>query len=213
VDVKVNAAEILRREVSAHRRGPVRMSPILTDPYQPVERRYRITRQCLEILVDAGFGPTILTRESRVLDDLPLLRRGRSAVGFSIPTDDDRLRRVFEPKADTIENRFVALRRCAEAGIVTCLVVQPVLPMNVDAFIARTAPWTRVVRIDRMHFGERVASLYAAAGIAHAASPAYEEDLLGRLAEGYRRAGVAVDERDDLAGMIDALITPPGGWG
>ena len=213
VDVKVNAAEVLREEVAMHAPGLVRMSPILTDPYQPIERRYRVTRQCLEILIAAGFGPTILTRESRVLDDLDLLASGRSAVGFSIPTDDDNLRRIFEPGADTIENRFAALRRAAEAGIVTCLVVQPALPMNVEHFVERTAPWIKVVRIDRMHFGERVAPLYAAAGISHAASPAYEEDLLGRLHEGFTRAGIPIDERDDLAGMIDALVAPPGGWG
>jgi DNA repair photolyase len=213
VDVKVNAAEVLREEVAMHAPGLVRMSPILTDPYQPIERRYRVTRQCLEILIAAGFGPTILTRESRVLDDLDLLASGRSAVGFSIPTDDDNLRRVFEPGADTIENRFMALRRAAEAGIATCLVVQPALPMNVERFVERTAPWIKVVRIDRMHFGDRVAPLYAAAGISHAASPAYEEELLGRLHEGFTRAGIPIDERDDLAGMIDALVAPKGGWG
>jgi len=213
VDVKVNASEVLREEVAMHAPGLVRMSPILTDPYQPIERRYRVTRKCLEILIAAGFGPVILTRESRVLDDLDLLASGRSAVGFSIPTDDDNLRRVFEPGADPIENRFAALRRAAEAGIVTCLVVQPALPMNVEAFVEKTAPWIKVVRIDRMHFGERVAPLYAAAGISHAASPAYEEDLLGRLHEGFTRAGIPIDERDDLAGMIDALVAPPGGWG
>ena len=92
MDVKVNAREILAREVREHPPGTVRMSPILTDPYQPIEKRYRITRQCVEVLIEAEFRPVILTRESRVLDDLDLLTRGRSAVGFSIPTDDDGLR-------------------------------------------------------------------------------------------------------------------------
>src|SRR5262249_54025757 len=50
LDVKVNAAEVLRRETQTLKRGIVRMSPILTDPYQSVERRYRITRQCLQVL-------------------------------------------------------------------------------------------------------------------------------------------------------------------
>ena len=212
VDVKLNAREVLEREVQALPPGMVRMSPILTDPYQPVERKYRIVRQCLQVLIDAGFGPTILTRESRVLEDLPLLVRGHSAVGFSIPTDDDGLRQIFEPKADTVENRFAALRQCAEAGLVTCLVVQPALPMNVDRFIEQTARWVKFVRIDRMHFGERVAQQYAAAGIPHATAPAFTEELIGRLRSGFRSAGVEIDERDDLGGMIEQAIRPAEGW-
>lgn len=208
VDVKVNARELLEREVRDHPPGIVRMSPILTDPYQPMEKKYRITRQCVEVLIAAGFGPVILTRESRVLEDLPLLASGRSAVGFSIPTDDDRLRQAFEPGADPVENRFEALRKCCEAGVVTCLVVQPALPMNVDAFVERTAPWTKVVRIDRMYFGERVTARYEAAGIGHAASPAFSEELIGRLTEAYRKAGVLIDERDDLAGILEGMLLP-----
>ncbi|MBW1811973.1 MAG: hypothetical protein JRJ87_27560, partial [Deltaproteobacteria bacterium] len=57
VDVKVNAAEVLKREVADHRPGIVRLSPILTDPYQNIESRYRITRSCLEVLLEAGFTP------------------------------------------------------------------------------------------------------------------------------------------------------------
>src|SRR5207248_3040047 len=128
--------------------------------YQPIERKYRITRQCVELIVDAGFAPVILTRQKLVLDDIDLLARGRSAVGFSIPTDNERLLEIFEAGADTAAERFDALRRCAEAGITKCLVVQPALPMNVDAFVERTARWVKVVRIDRMHFGDRVAARY-----------------------------------------------------
>ncbi|HYD49222.1 MAG TPA: hypothetical protein VEB21_12775, partial [Terriglobales bacterium] len=62
LDVKINAAEVLRRELPRYRPGIVRMSPILTDPYQPVERKYRITRSCLEAMIGSGFSPLILTR-------------------------------------------------------------------------------------------------------------------------------------------------------
>jgi DNA repair photolyase len=212
VDVKVNAPEVLAREVHELPPGLVRMSPILTDPYQPLEKHFRITRRCIEVLVAAGFGPAVLTRESRVLEDLPLLAGGRSVVGFSIPTDDDRLRRAFEPGADSIENRFTALRRCSEAGIATCVVVQPALPMNVDAFVERTARWTKVVRVDRMHFIDRVIERYEAAGIGYAASNAWQDELVHRLRSAFRQAGVALDDADDVVGQFDALVRPPGGW-
>ena len=207
VDVKTNAAEVLAQEVQQHPPGLVRMSPILTDPYQPIERRYRVTRKCLEVLLDAGYSPAILTRESRVLDDLDLLAgRGRAAVGFSIPTDDDRLRKLFEPGSDRVEHRFQALRTLAEAGVPTCVVVQPVLPMNVEAFVERVAPWAKAVRIDRMYFGERVTAKYEAAGIGHAASVAYQEERVQELSGRFANAGLIVDQNDDLAGLIEGLL-------
>jgi DNA repair photolyase len=207
VDVKTNAAEVLAREVEQHPPGLVRMSPILTDPYQAIERRYRVTRACLEVLLHAGYSPAILTRESRVLDDLDLLSgHGRAAVGFSIPTDDDQLRKQFEPGADRIENRFQALRTLSEAGVPTCVVVQPVLPMNVEAFVERIAPWAKAVRIDRMYFGDRVRARYEAAGIGHAATVEYQTELVEELGERFERAGLIVDRSDNLAGIIEELL-------
>src|SRR5262249_55197546 len=111
LDVKVNAAEVLRRETQVVTSGLVRMSPILTDPYQSAERHYRITRQCLEVLLETELVPVVLTRAPRILDDLELLKCFRRAVvGFSIPTDADEYRQIFEPNADPIEERFTALR-------------------------------------------------------------------------------------------------------
>lgn len=131
VDVKENAPAVLSEEVRRNPPGIVRMSPIVTDPYQPIERHHRITRRCLEVLLEARFAPVILTRAARVLDDLELLRQfPRAAVGFSIPTDDDAVRRAFEPGADPIEERLDALRQLAEAGIRTFAVLQPVLPCD-----------------------------------------------------------------------------------
>jgi DNA repair photolyase len=207
VDVKINAPEILAREVRAHPPGLVRISPILTDPYQPIERTYRITRRCLDVLLDAGFSAAILTRESRALDDLELLARSpKTAVGFSIPTDDERLRRAFEPGSDRLENRFRALRAFAEAGVATCIVVQPALPMDVEAFLARVVPWVKAARVDGMHFGERVKDRYQAAGIADAALPERQAELVERLRDGFARAGVRVDDTDDLAGILESLM-------
>ncbi len=203
VDVKVNAAEVLRREVEVHPPGIVRMSPILTDPYQPIERRFRITRQALEVFLGAGFTPVILTRGARIVEDLELLRRFPSAaVGFSIPTDDDSVRAAFEPGADAVEERFEALAACHAAGVSTFAVIQPVLPMNVDCLVEKLAPIVQAVRVDRMHDIARFRHLYEAAGLQHALEPTFFDEMLEALRKGFAQHGVTVDELDELGGLV-----------
>ncbi len=209
VDVKVNAPEILRAELARHEPGVVRLSPIVTDPYQPVERRYRITRRCLEALADARFTPVVLTRAARVTDDLALLARiPGAAVGLSIPTDDDAVRRAFEPGADTIGHRLAALAACRAAGLVTFAVVQPMLPMDPDALVAALSPLVQFVRIDRMHEMGRARPLYARAGRLDAAQDAWFEGTRARLSAGFAARGVRVDERDDLGGLVAGPAAP-----
>ena len=200
VDVKVNAPEVLREEVKRHPPGIVRMSPILTDPYQGLERRYRITRKCLEVLAEAGpFIPVILTRAARVVEDLDVLRRFSCAcVGLSIPTDDDRVRKHFEPGGDPIEERLEALRRCHEAGLRTFLVVQPMLPMDPERLVELTAAYVHAVRIDRMHQLHRTRGLYESFGRLDAIEDAFFDEVGRRLREGYAARGVAIDTLDDL---------------
>jgi DNA repair photolyase len=203
VDVKVNASEVLRREVAIHPPGIVRISPIVTDPYQPLERRHRVTRRCLEVLGEAGFRPVVLTRSARVVDDVELLARiPGAAVGLSIPTDDDEVRRVFEPGADSIDDRLDALRTCHRAGIVTFGVVQPMLPMDPDRLVAAMAPFVRCVRIDRMHEKDRAMPLYERAGRLDAAEDGYFERTAARLTEGFTSRGVLIDAFDDLGGLL-----------
>ncbi len=197
VDVKVNAPEILADEITGHPPGPVRFSPVVTDPYQPIERHHRITRRCLEVLEGSGFTPVILTRAARVLEDLPLLRRFSDAlVGFSIPTDDDSVRRKFEPGADPIEERLNALAVLRNAGVATFALIQPVLPMDPERLITLLAPLVDTVRIDRLHLSS---DTEASPAEASGALPAAEGNRLQRmLHEGLRAHGVAVDDMDLL---------------
>jgi DNA repair photolyase len=205
LDVKVNAAEVLRREVQTVEGGIVRMSPILTDPYQSIERNYRITRQCLEVLLDTNIAPVVLTRAPRILDDLELLRKFRRAlVGFSIPTDADEYRRIFEPNADPIEERFAALRALHGAGVKTFAVIQPVLPMNPDRLVDHVAPYVRAVRLDRLYVGERIRDVYDKNGLAEFYAPEYAERTIGRLAAAFRARGVAVESLDNFEPLLDS---------
>ena len=179
------------------------MSPILTDPYQPIERTYRVTRGCLEVLLEAGFSPVILTRGARMVEDLPLLARfSRAAVGLSIPTDDDAVRRRFEPGADPIEARVEALAGCRAAGLRTFVAVQPMLPMDPDRLMDITAPYAHVARIDRMYDIARAQNLYAEF------PEAMTEEFFARTEDALRRGftarGVIVDALDDMETLLGA---------
>ncbi len=203
VDVKVNAAEVLRRETQTVRSGIVRLSPILTDPYQPVERHYRITRQCLEVLVETDLAPVVLTRAPRIVDDIELFKRfARAAVGFSIPTDVDEYRQIFEPGADPIEDRLEALRAFHAAGVRTFAVVQPVLPMDADRLVEQIAPFVHTVRLDRMYLGERVQHLYDQHGLWRFATDDFVDRTIHRLAAAFSGRGVRVDPLDDLELLV-----------
>ena len=206
VDVKVNAPTVVRREVTELPPGLVRMSPILTDPYQPLERRYRITRGCIEAMRDAGFTPMVLTRAKAVVDDVELLASfPRAYVGFSIPTDDDAVRARFEPGADPIDERIEALERCHAAGLVTFVVVQPTLPMDPERLAARVAPFVRAARVDRMHEVEQSRPLYEAAGLTEAMTEGFFARTVGALREAFAARGVPVDDRDDLGGLVQGV--------
>ncbi len=203
VDVKTNAADVLAREVRNQPPGVVRMCPILTDPYQPLERRYRVTRRALEVFLEAGFTPVILTRAARIVEDLDLLRKfPAAAVGLSIPTDDDRVREAFEPGADSIAERTEALRACHAAGLRTFVVIQPMLPMTPDDLVDTLAPLVQVARVDRMHDAERHRPLYERAGMLPALEPSFFEATGAALREGFVRRGVTLDEMDDLGVLL-----------
>ena len=203
LDVKVNAAEVLKREVQSVSGGIVRLSPILTDPYQPAERRYRITRQCLEVLVDTDIAPVILTRAPRILDDLDLLQRfERLMVGFSIPTNLDQYRQIFEPRADPVDERLRALRELHAAGIRTFAVIQPVLPMDADAMVEEVAPHVSAVRLDKLYVGERIEHVYRDNGLDAFASEEWFASTIDRLAQGFRARGVAVESLDNFEPLL-----------
>jgi len=129
VDVKTNAPELLRREVAKRKaKGTVWISGVC-DAYQPLEKEYGLTGQCLEILVDHGWPVSVQTKSPLVLRDIGILKRATAArVGFTITTADEGIRRIFEPGAPAIAARIEALGVLHEAGIETFVMVAPLLP-------------------------------------------------------------------------------------
>ena len=132
VDAKVNALERLRVEASRRRRGKVLLSSV-TDPYQPLERRYKLTRGSLEILLEHQFPVSIMTKSGLVLRDLDLIRKFDVCdVGFTITAFDDEVRMAFEPGASPIGVRLAALKELSAEGIPTWAFIGPVLPYLTD---------------------------------------------------------------------------------
>jgi DNA repair photolyase len=128
VDVKVNAPDLLRLEITRKKRGRVWVSGVC-DPYQPLERKYKLTRQCLEILAEHAWPVTVQTRSPLVLRDMDILQKGKDfEVGLSITTADDEIRKLFEPNAPPINERVRALDELHQAGIRTFVMIAPILP-------------------------------------------------------------------------------------
>jgi len=135
---KVNAPELLWKH--RHRLyGQAVFMSTATDPYQPIERRFRLSRRCLEVLLEcAGSSVAIHTRSPLLLDDFGLLKDfgQRLSVGISIPTDDDSVRKAIEPLAPSIPSRWEMARKLSKAGVHVFISATPIFPMrSVDGYI------------------------------------------------------------------------------
>jgi DNA repair photolyase len=138
---KPNAAELLRATLAKPRYGNIR--PIgmgtNTDPYQPIEGRFRITRSLLEVCLETGHPVTITTKSNRVLADLDLLselaRQNLVAVAISVTTLDPKLSGKLEPRATAPMKRLAALGKLVEAGVPAHCSIAPVIPAITDEFM------------------------------------------------------------------------------
>ena len=157
VDVKVNAPDLLERELARKKRGTVWVSGVC-DAYQPLEARYRLTRQCLQLLIGEQWPVRVQTRSALVTRDLDILVKGDDVeVGFSIPTADDEIRVLFEPRAPSIKARLAALEKVHQAGIRTFVMIAPMLP-GAEGLAEALAGIADYILIDRMnyHYGDWV---------------------------------------------------------
>lgn len=151
VDVKINAPDLLRKEVKRKPAGRVWISGVC-DPYQPIESKYKLTRKCLEILIQHNWPITIQTKSTLVLRDLELLRRSPDVeVGITVTTADDKIRRLFEPHASPIKERIGALGELYLAGIRTFTMIAPMLP-GAEALVNILDGKVDYVLIDRMNY-------------------------------------------------------------
>jgi len=151
VDVKINAIELLKQEIVRKKPGRVWVSGVC-DPYQPLERKYQLTRGCLQILAEHQWPVTVQTRSPLVLRDVDILQKGENfEVGMSITTADDNTRYKFEPSAPSIPERLRTLEELHRAGIRTFAMLAPMLP-GCEDLPDLLAGKVDFVIIDRMNY-------------------------------------------------------------
>lgn len=131
VEVRVNIADTLRRELRRPKYGSLAIGTA-TDPYQPIEGKYQLTRRCLEALVDYPMPTSIVTKGPLVVRDIDVLKKLDEktdlTVFFSVPCVDEAIVRKTDPGTAPPRQRLRALRMLREAGIDAAVLCMPVLP-------------------------------------------------------------------------------------
>jgi DNA repair photolyase len=194
VDVRSNLPEVLALELRTAPPRPVKLTPILSDPYQALESLHRLTRRCLAILSEVpAFIPLVLTRSVGVLEDLGLIAGIRGAhVGVSLPSLDEAVLRHFEPRAATAAQRLAVLGDFSAAGVTTFAVVQPMLPGPVEELAEVLAERVQSVHLGLLHGVEAAGGDFADVRFSMSREPEWQRVRARQLAEALEHRGVLV---------------------
>ena len=130
---KINAVELFAKEIKKIPERSSIMFSSVTDAYNPLERKYELTRKILEILTDYNMDLNILTKSDLVLRDLDILKKMKHLeVGFTITTTNEKFQKILEPGASSPQKRFAALKILKQTGIDTFAFIGPILPYFAD---------------------------------------------------------------------------------
>ncbi len=134
VDVKINADTLLEKKLSGKHQIKKVLLGSVCDAYQPIEKKYKITEKCVKILIDHQISFSILTKSSLVHRDLKLFEKAGSliSIGISLSFSDDKFRKIFEPRAASVEERIKIIKTLKEYGISNYLFIGPILPLITD---------------------------------------------------------------------------------
>jgi DNA repair photolyase len=190
VDVKINASELLAKEIKKKHMGQVWVSGVC-DPYQPLEQEYQLTKRCLEILVARRWPVVIQTKSPLVVRDISILEKAKDIeVGFSIATADEGIRKLLEPGAPPIKERINALGILHSRGIKTFAMIAPILP-GAAALVNDLAGKVDYVLVGRLnyHYADR---LYKQSGMEWAKEDQFFMDESDKLKKGFESAGMPV---------------------
>lgn len=130
VDVRVNIAEVLEKQLKSQKhKGQQIYIGTVTDPYQPLEAKYKLTRNILEILKDYNGPVEILTKSNLVLRDLDIFKKMKELdVNFTVSTLDEKWKKLVEPYSSSIKQRLEAMKILTREGIAVCAMMGPYWP-------------------------------------------------------------------------------------
>ena len=192
VDVKVNAPHLLKKQLKRAKQGVVALSTV-TDPYQPIERKYQLTRKCLEGLLEARFSVNLLTRSPLCVRDIDLFKQfKRFEAGLSIGTHDEGIRKIFEPRSPSIGSRVGALRSLHRGKIRTYAFIGPMLPLDPKPLVAMLEGVIDEVLIDRMNYPNKVKAIYRKAKLDRYLEESYFRVVGTELKERFEKKGIPV---------------------
>ena len=193
VDVRIDAAEVLRAELAEAKPGPIKFCPIVSDPYQALEQRYRVTRACLEVLADAppGFTTMLLTRSGDILQDAESIASLPAArVGVSLPSADPDVLTHFEPRAAPLGTRVEVLERFSALGVPTMAVVQPMLPGPVEALADLLATHVQSVSMGGLQGTNDAGPLFDSGPYRGCGEDSWQRERFAALTEALDQRGV-----------------------
>ena len=194
VDVKMNAPQVLRKQLLRAKRGTVWISSVC-DPYQPLEERYKLTRQCLEELLKVQFPVNIQTKSKLVVRDLDLLKQFKEmGVTLTIATDREDMAKLFEPNASSVQERLEALAKLRSAGIPTAVFVGPILPGNPERLAAQIQGIADRVLIDKMNYLSTIRGFYNKYNLESSITPRYFFDFKKRLVQELHKRNIPTEE-------------------
>ena len=190
VDIKINAPEVLHRQLPRAKKGTVWISSVC-DPYQPLEKKYKLTRECLKELLKYQFPIVIQTKSDLILRDVDLITRFENIdVGFTITTDDERIRQIFEPGASSITSRIKALSEIHSKGIRTFAFLGPLLPGNPENLARKIEDHVNKVYIDKMNYPRTMTSFYKAINLQKALQCSFFKDYKEKIISQLQKKGI-----------------------
>ncbi len=135
VDARVNIADILKKQLKSPKyKGEQIYIGTVTDPYQPAEKKYQLTRDILQFLIGYNNPVSILTKSDLVLRDMDLLKKFKNInINFTIATHDEKWKNFTEPGSSTIKQRLIAAEKLIENGITVFMMMGPYWPFFTDA--------------------------------------------------------------------------------
>lgn len=192
VDVKINAPSRLRSQLKRAKSGVVAVGTV-TDPYQPLEKKYQITRGCLEALLEKQFPVNVLTRSPLCLRDIDLFKSFKQVkVGLTVSTHDEAMRKLFEPFSPPIPSRIHALEALHQEGIRTYAFIGPILPLKPIPLVKMLEEEVDEVLIDRMNYPNKVKRLYHINGLDTYLTDDYFNLIGMDLKERFEKKGIPI---------------------